>query len=84
MMTTMLKSCSRAETLMCKYIRGIRTVEACDRLKEKPEPLESVVWAHRNGHLNQGKWFCSAHLYPVMKHFYPDGSGLFKESNASI
>lgn len=75
-MTTMLKSCSRAETLMCKYIRGIRTVEPCDRLKEKPEPLESVVWAHRNGHLNQGKWFCSAHLYPV--------SGLFKESNASI
>lgn len=38
MMTTMLKSCSLAETLMCKYIRGIR-------LKEKPEPLESVVWA---------------------------------------
>ena len=26
----------------------------------------------------------SDHLYPMMKHFYPDGSGLFQDDNAPI
>lgn len=33
---------------------------------------------------NQYKAVLSDHLYPVMKHFYPDGSGLFQDDNAYI
>ncbi len=41
-------------------------------------PLEGRVTA------DQYKVVLSDHLYPVMKHFYPDGSGLFKDDNAPI
>ena len=33
---------------------------------------------------NQYKVVLSDHLYPMMKHFYPDGSGLFQDDNAPI
>lgn len=33
---------------------------------------------------NQHKVVLTHHLYPVMKHFYPDGSGLFQDDNAHI
>ncbi len=32
----------------------------------------------------QYKVVLSDHLHPVMKHFYPDGSGLFQDDNARI
>ena len=41
-------------------------------------PLEGRVTA------NQYKVVVSDQLYPMMKHFYPDGSGLFQDDNASI
>ena len=41
-------------------------------------PLEGRVTA------NQYKVVLSDHLYPMMKHFYPDGSGLFQDDNAPI
>ena len=41
-------------------------------------PLEERVTA------NQYKVVLNDHLYPMMKHFYPDGSGLFQDDNASI
>ncbi len=33
---------------------------------------------------NQQKNVLSDHVYPVMKHFYPDGSGLFQDNNAPV
>ena len=33
---------------------------------------------------NQYKVVLSDHLYPMMKHFYPDGSGLFQDDNTLI
>ncbi len=33
---------------------------------------------------NQQKAALSDHLYPVMKHFCPDGSGLFQDDSAPI
>lgn len=33
---------------------------------------------------NQYKVILSDHLYTVMKHFYPDRSGLFQDDNAHI
>ena len=33
---------------------------------------------------NQYKIVLSHHLYRMMKHFYPDGSGLFHDDNATI
>ncbi len=41
-------------------------------------PLEGRVTA------NQYKVVLSDHLYPMMKHFYPDGSGLFQDDSAPI
>ncbi len=41
-------------------------------------PLEGRVTA------NQYKVVLSDHLYPMMKHFYPDGSGLFQDDNAPV
>ena len=41
-------------------------------------PLEGRVTA------NQYKVVLSDHLYPMMKHFYPDGSGLFQDANDPI
>ncbi len=41
-------------------------------------PLEGRVTA------NQYKVVLSDHLYPMMKYFYPDGSGLFQDDNAPI
>ncbi len=41
-------------------------------------PLEGTVTA------NQYKVVLSDHLYPMMKHVYPDGSGLFQDDNAPI
>ncbi len=38
-------------------------------------PLEGRVTAYQ---------FEVVHLYPMMKHFYPDGSGLFQDDNAPI
>ena len=38
-------------------------------------PLEGRVTA---------KVVLSDHLYPMMKHFYPDGTGLFQDDNAPI
>ena len=34
--------------------------------------------------VNQYKCVLSVHLYHTMKHFYPDGSGLFQDGNAPI
>ena len=33
---------------------------------------------------NQYEAVLNHHLYPLMKHFYPDGSDLFQNDNASI
>ena len=41
-------------------------------------PLEGRVTA------NQYKVVLSHHLYPMMRHFYPDESGLFQDDNAPI
>ena len=41
-------------------------------------PLEGKVT------VNQYKVVLSDHLYPVMKHFYPDGSGFFQDDNTPI
>ncbi len=41
-------------------------------------PLEGRVTA------NQYKVVLNDHLYPMMKHFYPDGSALFQDDNAPI
>ena len=41
-------------------------------------PLEGRVTA------NQYKVVLCHHLYAMMKHFYPDGSGLFQDDNAPI
>ncbi len=41
-------------------------------------PLEGRVTA------DQYKVVLSDHLYPVMKHFYPDGSGLFQGDGTPI
>ena len=43
-----------------------------------PVPLEGRVTA------DQHKFVLSVHCYPVMKHFYSDGSGLFQDDNALI
>ena len=37
-----------------------------------------------NTNTNQYKVVLSDHLYPMMKHFYPDGSGLFQDDNTPI
>ncbi len=41
-------------------------------------PLQGRVTA------NQYKVVLSDHLHPMMKHLYPDGSGLFQDDNAPI
>ncbi len=45
-----------------------------------------IVWVHLKGRVtaNQYKVVLSDHLYPMMKHFYLDGSGLFQDDNAPI
>ena len=42
-------------------------------------PLEGRV---TNPNPNQYKVIVNDHLYPVMKHFYPDGIGLFQDDNS--
>ncbi len=42
-----------------------------------------MVWVSE-GSLQISKVVLSDHLYPMMKHFYPDGSGPFQNDNAPI
>ena len=40
------------------------------------------LFPHEGGvHSNLYKAVLSDHLYPMMKHFYPDGKGLFQDDN---
>lgn len=45
-----------------------------------------MVWVHSEVKAATGKYKVvqSDHLYPVMKHFYPDRSDLSQDGNASI
>lgn len=49
----------------------------------KEAPVAALrVCLERRLAANQCKGFLTDHLHPVMKHFYPDGSGLVQEDTA--
>ncbi len=83
-----------------KFYTIVIQLQMGDKLKEKPECLTSgsvMLWGafcwNDLGPLillagrvtaNQYKVVLSDRLYPVMKHFYPDESGLLQDDNAPI
>ena len=69
----MLEPYSEGVRWICYAVRGIVAGTVCPIL-----PLEGKVTA--NEYYN----CLTDQLYPMMKHFYPDGSGLFQDDNTPI